>query len=58
MYTLWAPDWAGFGMFLVEFPVFAGADVRFESHFGHVFSLCRGLRASECAQVVHLGIFC
>ena len=31
---------------------FAGAGMRFESHLGHVFSLFRGLRASECAQNV------
>ena len=35
-------------------PVFAGAGTRFESHLGHVFSLFRGLLASECAQTVHL----
>jgi hypothetical protein len=33
--------------------VFAGAGTRFESHLGHVFSLFRGLSASECAQTVH-----
>ena len=38
----------------LEFPVFAGAGMRFESHLGHVFSLFRGLLASECAQIVHL----
>ena len=27
---------------------------RFESHLGHVFSLFRGLLASECGQTVHL----
>ena len=35
-------------------PVFARAGTRFESHLGHVFSLFRGLWASECAQTVHL----
>ena len=35
-------------------PVFARAGIRFESHLGHVFSLFRGLWASECAQTVHL----
>ena len=35
-------------------PVFARAGTRFESHLGHVFSLFRGLLASECAQTVHL----
>jgi hypothetical protein len=34
---------------------FAGAGTRFESHLGHVFSLFRGLWASECAQAVHMG---
>ena len=29
------------------------AGTRFESHLGHVFSLFRGLWASECAQTVH-----
>jgi len=33
---------------------YSGAGTRFESHLGHVFSLFRGLRASECAQTVHL----
>ena len=33
---------------------FTGAGTRFESHLGHVFSLFRGLLASECAQTVHL----
>lgn len=27
--------------------------MQFESHLGHVFSLFRGWRASECAQTVH-----
>ena len=31
------------------------AGTRFESHLGHVFSLFRGPRASECAQTVHFG---
>ena len=35
-------------------PVFARAGTRFESHLGHVFSLFRGLLASECAQTLHL----
>jgi hypothetical protein len=34
--------------------VFARAGTRFESHLGHVFSLFRGLLASECAQTVHM----
>lgn len=44
------PDWRCFR----EFPLFARDGVRFESHLGHVFSLFRGLWASECAQAVHL----
>jgi hypothetical protein len=32
-------------------PVFAGG-MQFESHLGHVFSLVRGLWASECAHIV------
>jgi hypothetical protein len=34
--------------------VFARAGVRFESHLGHVFSLFRGLWASECGQTFHI----
>jgi hypothetical protein len=46
-----------------EFPVFARAGVRFESHLGHVFSLFRGFWAPERAQAVHMwalfgGLFC
>ena len=33
---------------------YSRAGTRFESHLGHVFSLFRGLWASECAQTVHL----
>jgi hypothetical protein len=44
------PDSVCFGGRLV----FASAGTRFESHLGHVFSLFRGLRASESAQTVHL----
>ena len=35
--------------------VFARAGVRFESHLGHVFSLFRGLWASECGQMFTCG---
>ena len=42
------PDCGGFGGSGVS-----RAGTRFESHLGHVFSLFRGLWASECAQSVH-----
>ena len=35
-----------------ESPVFAGERMQFESHRGHVFSLCRGLWAADCVQIV------
>ena len=34
---------------------FSTAGTRFEPHLGHVISLFRGPRASECAQTVHFG---
>lgn len=34
----------------LEFSVFAGAGMQFESHLGHVFSLFRGWWASKCAH--------
>jgi hypothetical protein len=37
-----------------DLPVFARVGMQFESHLGHVFSLFRGLWASECAQTVHM----
>ena len=36
-------------------PVFAGEGMQFESHLGHVFSLFRGLWASECVQISSYG---
>jgi hypothetical protein len=36
-------------------PVFAGEGMQFESHLGHVFSLFRGLWASECVQISFMG---
>ena len=36
-------------------PVFARAGMQFESHLGHVFSLFRGLWASECGQILTCG---
>ena len=46
------PDRAGLARFS-EGGGNSRAGTRFESHLGHVFSLFRGLWASECAQTVH-----
>jgi hypothetical protein len=35
--------------------VFAGEGMQFASHFGHVFSLFRGLWATECVQISFYG---
>ncbi|BCW66785.1 hypothetical protein NicSoilB4_15480 [Arthrobacter sp. NicSoilB4] len=47
------PDWAGLRRFSGEWRKFRGG-TRFESHLGHVFSLFRGLPASECEQIFSL----
>jgi hypothetical protein len=57
MSTLWASYWGRIGRDSACFPghpVFSRAGVRYESHLGLVFSLFRGLWASECAQPVHM----